>query len=207
MHYFIIPITERRGGDMKKTILLLVVLALVSGLNAQTVKFLAGFNLSNYHSTDLDPEPERKLGFWGGAGLEWGTESLIGEVDILYFQKGAEVEVGGIPTEFTLSEITLPVMVRFKFMPGTSPFIFAGGEVGYVIAYKAKDSNLNADVKDTVKAWDYGLVFGAGMELWIGDVAITVEGRYHYGLAAMGKEEGFDFKTNSLAILLGLVFY
>ena len=192
---------------MKKAILLLIVLALVSGLNAQTAKFLAGFNLSNYHSTDLDPQPERKLGFWGGVGLEWGTESLIGEVNILYFQKGAKVEIGGIPTELTLTEILVPVMVKFKFLPGTSPFIFAGGEVGYVIGYKAKDNSANLDVKDNVKAWDYGLVFGAGLELWIGDVAITAEGRYHYGLAPMGKGEGFDFKTNSIAILLGLVFY
>lgn len=192
---------------MKKAILLLLVLALVSGLNAQTTKFLAGFNLSNYHSTDLDPQPEYKLGFWGGVGLEWGTESLIGEVNLLYFQKGAKAEIEGIPTEYTLSEILVPVMVKFKFLPGTSPFIFAGGEVGYVIGYKAKDNSINSDIKDNVKAWDYGLVFGAGLELWIGNVALLVEGRYHYGLAPMGNGEGFDFKTNSIAILLGLVFY
>jgi hypothetical protein len=192
---------------MKKAILFLLVLALVSGLNAQTTKFLAGFNLSNYHSTDLDPQPELKLGLWGGVGLEWGTESLIGEVNLLYFQKGAKAEIEGISTEYTLSEILVPVMVKFKFLPGTSPYIFAGGEAGYVIGYKVKDNSINSDIKDNVKAWDYGLVFGAGVELWIGNVALTVEGRYHYGLAPMGNGEGFDFKTNSIAILLGLVFY
>ena len=196
-----------KGGLVKKAILILTVLVLVSGLNAQTAKFLAGFNLSNYHSTVIDPKPETKLGFWGGAGLEWGSENLIGEVDILYFQKGAKAVIAGVPTEYTLTEILVPLMVRFKFMPNTSPFIFAGGEVGYVISYKAVANNLSIDARDDVKAWDYGLVFGAGMEIWIGEVAITAEGRYHYGLAQMGEEGGLEFKTNSIAILLGLIFY
>lgn len=192
---------------MKKVILFLILLALVSGLNAQTAKFLAGFNLSNYHSTELDPPPESKLGFWGGIGLEWGNQNLIGELDVLYFQKGAKAEIGGEPTEYTLSEISVPLMIRFKFLPDTSPFIFGGGEVGYVISYKADANNLTENVKDTVKSLDYGLIFGAGLELWIGDVAITVEGRYHYGLAPMGEEGELQFKTNSFALLLGLIFY
>lgn len=191
---------------MKKVILVLFILALISGLNAQTTKFLAGINLSNYHSTDLDPEPEGKLGFWAGAGLEWGSESLIGELDILYFQKGAKAEIEGVSTEYTLAEILVPLMVKYKFWPNTSPFIFGGIEAGYVISYKAKDSSTTLDVKDNVKAWDYGFVGGVGIDLWVGDIAITVEGRYHYGMADMGKGEGFDFKTNSIALLLGIIF-
>jgi hypothetical protein len=188
------------GGTMKKILLFLTVLILVSGVYAQTGKFLGGINLSNYHSTDQDTS--RKLGFWGGLGAEWGSEFLIGEFDILYFQKGAKV--GNV--EYTLSELLFPLFIKIKFIPGTSPYIFGGGEIGYVLSHNAKGGQVPTG-RDVVKSWDYGLIFGGGLEIWFGSAGIFVEGRYHYGLAAMGEGEGFDFKTNSIAVLFGFVFF
>jgi hypothetical protein len=185
---------------MKKILLIPAILLLVSGTYAQTGKFLGGFNLSNYHSTDQDTGT--KLGFWGGLGTEWGSELFMGEIDILYFQKGAKV--GNV--EYTLSELLMPAFIKIKFLPGTSPYILGGGEIGYVLSHNAKGGEAVTG-RDVVKSWDYGLIFGAGVELWFGDVGIFIEGRYHYGLAAMGKGAGFDFKTNSIAFLFGFVFF
>ena len=185
---------------MKKTVLILSVMLLISGAYAQTGKFLGGFNLSNYHSTDLDTST--KLGFWGGLGAEWGSELFMGEIDILYFQKGAKV--GNI--QYTLTELLMPAIFKIKFIPGTSPYILGGGEIGYVLSHNAKGGEA-ATGRDVVKSWDYGLIFGAGVEIWFGNAGIFIEGRYHYGLAPMGKGEGFGFKTNSIAILFGFVFF
>lgn len=190
---------------MKKILLILAILLLVSGAYAQTGKFLGGINYSNYHSTD--ETTSRKFGYWGGVGFEWGSGLFIGEIDILYFQKGATVDVDGQDVDFTLSELLLPAMIRIKFLPRTSPYIFGGGEVGYVLSYKSSNAVALAG-KDVVKNLDYGLVFGAGIELWFGSAGIFVEGRYHYGMAPMmGEGARFDFKTNSIALLLGFVFF
>jgi len=193
-----------RGGIMKKILLILSVFLLISGAYAQTGKFLGGLNLSNYHSTD--ETTSQKFGYWGGVGFEWGPGLIIGEFDILYFQKGATVDVNGQDIDFTLSELLFPAMVKIKFLPGTSPYIFGGGEIGYVLSYKSSGATALAG-RDVVKSFDYGLIVGAGVEIWFGSAGIFVEGRYHYGMAPMGEGAGFDFKTNSLAFLLGFVFF
>jgi len=189
---------------MKKIGLILAILLLVSGAYAQTGKFLGGINFSNYHSTN--ETTSQKFGYWGGIGFEWGTRLFIGEIDLLYFQKGATVDVNGLDVDFTLSELLLPAMIKIKFFPQTSPYIFGGGEVGYVLSYKSSNAAGQAG-PDVVKSLDYGLIFGGGVELWFGGTGIFIEGRYHYGMAPMGEGTGFDFKTNSFALLLGFVFY
>jgi len=189
---------------MKKTIIILSIFLLVSGAYAQTGKFLGGLNFSNYHSTT--ETTSQKFGYWGGIGFEFGSGLFTGELDILYFQKGATINVKGKDVDLTLSELVIPAMIRIKFLPKTSPYIFGGGEAGYVLSYKSSDAVVLAG-QDVVKSWDYGLVFGAGIELWVGSAGIVVEGRYHYGMAPMGEGAGFDFKTNSIALLLGFVFF
>ena len=189
---------------MKKILIIISILFLVSGAYAQTGKFLAGINLSNYHSTD--ETTSAKFGYWGGVGFEWGSELFIGELDILYYQKGATVEVGGKDVDLTLAELLFPLMVKIKFLPGTSPYVFAGGEAGLVLAYKSSDPVIQAG-RDAVKSWDYGLIFGAGLELWFGSAGIFIEGRYHYGMAPMQEGTHFAFKTSSFSLLLGFVFY
>jgi hypothetical protein len=189
---------------MKKILLILSIFLLISGAYAQTGKFLGGLNLSNYHSTD--ETTSQKFGYWGGVGFEWGSGLFIGEFDILYFQKGATVDINGRDVDFTLSELLLPMILKIKFLPGTSPYIFGGGEFGYVLSYKASDTIALAG-RDVVKSFDYGLIVGAGIEIWFGSAGIFIEGRYHYGMAPMGEGAGFDFKTNSLAFLLGFVFF
>ncbi|MFC2166867.1 outer membrane beta-barrel protein [Acidobacteriota bacterium] len=189
---------------MKKILFILSIFLLISGSYAQTIKFLGGPNLSNYHSTD--ETTSNKFGYWGGIGFELGQGLFTGEFDILYFQKGATVEVGGQDIDFTLSELLFPVMFKIKFLPGTSPYIFGGGEIGYVLSYKSSGAAALAG-QDAVKSWDYGLVFGAGFELWFGSTGIFFEARSHYGTAPMGEGAGFDFKTNSIAFLFGFVFF
>jgi len=188
---------------MKKILIILSIFLIVSGASAQTGKFLGGFNLSKYHSTDKTTS--QKFGYWGGIGFEWG--GLIGgEFDILYFQKGATVKIGGQDIDFTLSELLFPAMIKIKFLPGTSPYIFGGGELGLVLSYKSSGAAALAGM-DVVKNLDYGLIFGAGFEIWFGNIGILLEGRCHYGLAPMGEGTGFDFKTNSIAFMLGFIFF
>ncbi|MCJ7580818.1 MAG: PorT family protein [Candidatus Aminicenantes bacterium] len=189
---------------MKKILIILSIFLFISGAYAQTGKFLGGLNLSNYHSTN--ETTSQKFGYWGGVGFEFGAGLFTGEFDILYFQKGATVAVNGRDVDFTLSELLLPAMIRIKFLPGTSPYIFGGGEIGYVLSYKSSDAAVPAG-RDIVKSLDYGLIFGAGIEIWFGSAGIFIEGRYHLGMAPMGEGAGFDFKTNSIAFLLGFVFF
>jgi hypothetical protein len=192
------------GGLMKKTLILISVFLLVSGAYAQTGKFVGGFNISNYHATEMSTSP--KIGYWGGVGIEWGSYLIYGEADILYYQKGATVNINGRDADYTLAELLLPAMIKLKFLPGTSPYIFGGAEAGIVLSNRTSDPQA-PDGRNVVKKWDYGMLFGGGIEIWFGNLGIFIEGRYHYGMAPMGEARGFDFKTNSFALLLGFVFY
>jgi opacity protein-like surface antigen len=197
-------------------------------------KLLGGLSLGSlYHSEavyqDYDEDEWKKYqrGLVGGIGIESGRLLKV-EMDILYFQKGVKyegsAEEGGETAEADISmiidEISAPIMLKFKFNTGTSPFLLAGGEVAYILSSKAKwnitttsagSESGTEDLIEDINRLDYGVVLGAGFEFYTVRTAFTIEGRYHYGLANLIKEvEEVDpddwVKTKTLVIMAGIKF-
>jgi hypothetical protein len=192
---------------MKRLVLIPLLLILASGLHAQVGKLLFGFDFSKYRDIGWTEQQEYKQGFWGGLGFEWGTERLSFELDFLYIQKGSQRELdSGDTIRYTLHEISAPLVIKIKFMPGTSPYILAGGELAWAFSYRIEENGQKFKADGLAKNVDYGLVIGGGMELWFEAVALILEARYHLGLANMNEEGPFDFKTTTIAGLMGFKF-
>lgn len=185
---------------------------------------------------DIDKYIKSRVGPMGGIGFETGSRFSL-EFNVMYMPKGIKFKGdvsdgfgGTVNFDMTMSvdEISVPVFFKMKILPGSTPFIFGGGEVGYVISSKLKYtvSNgesesgetdlLNIGGESTINRIDYGLVFGAGYELNMGSMDLTIEGRYYMGLANLNKQteaseaEGVKsndyFHTKALVVLAGIKF-
>lgn len=198
---------------MKKFLNLLLCILTVSTLHAD-FKIIGGLNLSKY---SVLPKKENlnwnyKLGFLAGIGLEKKLSyKFLVEFDFLYFQKGSEVESADIADskwKYNLKVVSIPILLRFKFMDRTSPYMFGGFEVAALVGHEVKYEGLEAiDVKDNTKSLDYGLVFGCGYEIELQEfLYFFVEGRYHLGLRNIISVplEVESMKTNVILIVIGM---
>lgn len=173
---------------------------------------------------------KRKAGFLGGLGFDMGKRIGL-EIDLFYMQKGitysGSISDQGVTysgeAKVMVNEVCAPVLLKFKFMPGSTPFIVVGGEIAFVLSNKVDWSFTDPDTHqlksgtqdliDYTNRIDYGLVFGAGYELKMGGGSLVLQGRYHLGLANILKTDSTSqvnssswTKTNAIVILVGYKF-
>jgi len=216
------------------------------------IRLLGGLTNSNisYDKTRLTSQEggdaiaqsiKSRMGAMGGIGFESGAR-LSFELNVMYMPKGVKFKgtydatsSGGGKTTFdsdmVMNEISVPAFIKFKILPGSTPFLFGGGEVGYVLSSKMSYTYTDAagshsDSSDllnpegggesSLNRIDYGLVFGGGYEANLGGMRLTVEGRYYMGLANLLKVtqaaegEGASstdyFHSKAVVVLAGIKF-
>lgn len=184
----------------------------------------------------LDPYQKARMGLLGGIGFETGGR-LGFEVDLMYIQKGVKFAgnladqgvAGGGDASATLSldQASVPVLLKFKFLPGSTPYVFGGGELSYVLSSKASyEATINGQTEkgeqDLLKAnsqgetslnrFNYGVVVGVGYEMRVAGMGLGVEGRYYLGLsnifkntASTGSSSGW-IHANALVVLGAIKF-
>jgi len=217
---------------MKKFLFVLLSIAFVSGAYAQEFKLICGLNLSKYIlSPDLNQpnigiEFERKsnykMGFTLGCGVEFAlSKNIAFEIDWLYSQKGCKGEVKPvypaleesyivpIPTEYSLHLFSIPVILKIKFLPDSSPYILGGGEFSFVLTHRYthifNGGGDGLNITENTKYLDYGLLFGGGFEIRSKAASLFIEVRYHLGLQNISKDY-FKFesiKTRAVVLILG----
>ena len=194
-----------------------------------------GANLSTFRYNEAGPDnagsgelnkPYHKFlpGVCAGMGLLFRGRVDI-EIDLLYHQKGDRFiyeDSGWNSRENTiLHELSLPLLARFNLSPATGPYILAGGELGYVLKAKShilldlgdafEPVDKVVDITESLRHFNYGLVFGGGMRFQTGERTISIEFRYHHGLANLEFEQPYldesdqpRLKTDSLVLLVGI---
>jgi hypothetical protein len=190
---------------MKKYLLVFLAVIFVSATHAYGFKVMAGGHMAKYA---VEPEVagvewKNKIGFLFGGGTElFSVPHISLEIEALYARKGCKVDVGGVEGDYTLDVISVPALVKVKFLPGPSPYVLGGGEVSYIITHKLDD----VDIKDTTKSIDYGVFFGVGYELSMPGASLFFEGRYNLGLANLIKDPdpGESLKTKALVVIVGV---
>jgi hypothetical protein len=172
-----------------------------------------------------------------GIGYEAGSRFSL-EFNVMYMPKGVKFKgeasdgsggTANFDMTMAIDEISVPVFFKMKILPGSTPFIFGGGEIGYVLSSKLKYSYtyngesqtgeedlLNVDGESNLNRIDFGLVFGGGYEMNLGGMRLTIEARYYMGLANLNKQtqasedEGVTssdyLHTKALVILGGIKF-
>lgn len=193
---------------------------------------LGTLRLSETEGTeDFDQYKSSIMGLAGGIGFLTGGQVGV-EVDIMYVQKGVKLDatnadangVGLLDFDVSLviNQIAIPVLLRFKFTPGTSPYILLGGAVSYILSATAEytysiegesdtgSQDLFEDDAENLNRLDYSVIGGAGFELAMGFMRLFFEGRYIYGLANIAHDSQTDagdwMKLSTILIMAGIGF-
>lgn len=215
---------------MKKFLLVLLIFSFVSVANAQEMKIMLGGSFShykiwpdlqftNFYLDDYSYEISFKSGLLLGIGIEFSLSKRIAiEVDALYFQKGSKIqrvfpllEMSHDTEDLNLDAFSILSLIKFRFFPGSSPYVFAGGELSHVYSDRESPSAWiipyeEMDTFNIKRSFDYGLVFGAGFEMKEKIFTFFIEGRYHLGLGNIAKEpvDWESVKTRAFALIFGI---
>ena len=206
----------------KMSVFLVVLLALCMVLPASAqmnLGVLGGLNLANL---SWDPEMEgldlsNLIVFGIGGVLDYNlNESVAFHLEPMYLLKGCkgEGEVYDIKVEVKLAYLEVPVMLKYSFVANDiKPYIMAGPTIGLNLSAKQKITasgvSVEEDVKDDAKNIDFGLGFGAGVSLPMGNNSIFVEARYALGLTNINDDPDdpdTNVKTKGIQIFAGITF-
>jgi hypothetical protein len=190
---------------MKKYLLIFLTIILVSTTHAYGVKLIVGGHLAKYA---VEPEVvgnewKNKTGVLVGGGIElFSVPHISLDIDGFYFRKGSKFKSATEELDYTLDVISITPVVRVKFLPGPSPYVLGGGEFSYILTHKSED----VDIKNLIKSFDYGFVFGAGFRMSMPGASLFFEGRYHLGVANILKDPlpGVSLKTKALVVVVGI---
>lgn len=168
-----------------------------------STKFICG--LSSVTNNILEGTSNSKAGFFGGFGIEPGVGKLRLENTYVYSFRTHKFEFNGKSYWHRFHVITSDLALKYKFMVDSSPYLFIGGYLSYILSQKKNSSGKILDVPID-DFFDYGIVLGAGLEFFFRSFSIMFEGRYRRGMAYLDIEN-FTFKTGELAICLGIRFF
>jgi opacity protein-like surface antigen len=190
---------------MKKYLLIFLTIILVSTTHAYGVKLIVGGHLAKYavEPEVVGDEWKNKTGVLVGGGIElFSVPHISLDIDGFYFRKGSKFESATEELDYTLDVISITPVVRVKFLPGPSPYVLGGGEFSYILTHKSED----VDIKNLIKSFDYGFVFGAGFRMSMPGASLFFEGRYHLGVANILKDPlpGVSLKTKALVVVVGI---
>lgn len=205
---------------MKKFLIIVLNLILVSSLYGDAFKIMGGLNLSRY---TVSPKEEStklnyKMGLCVGGGFEFDlTEHIFLEFDLLLLQKGSKVEFQDLPdveSSYNLGTLTIPAIAGIKFKRNLPFYILGGAEFSLITSHafveKIGEDVNEHDLKENSKSFDFGLVFGCGFEVKVGRFrSFFVEGRYHLGFSNILKDsiEYQSMKTKTILLVLGIKSY
>lgn len=183
-------------------------------------KLLAGFTLAGVSIPQplfLGTIKSTRAGFAAGAGFETGGRLAL-ELDFMVASGGAVFKMAADPSSkkrvtFVSGAVFLPLLVKARLLRGTTPFLLAGGEAGYLLSHKTVSSDVagNEATEDNIAEVNrllFGLVFGGGVELRAGAMDLLLEARYRIGLNNMIKEPepGESMKYTALMFMAALRF-
>jgi hypothetical protein len=196
----------------------LCVAALLPQTLSAGVGIKGGYSLSKFTTASTEPIPfifgnldSPVVGIFFSLGLG----PLAIQPEVLYVRMGAEYEVdenNGLTWQFDY--IQVPVLLKLNIIPAgpIRPFIYAGGYGAYLLKAKGimtVDGVSEAtDITAEYQKYDYGVVGGAGLTFKLPGIAISVEGRYNYGLKniLVDPAAGDSLKNTSMMALVGIGF-
>ena len=134
----------------------------------------------------------------------------------MYLQKGAEnVDEDDIAFKGEFIEVPLFLKYRFGFGP-VRPYVMAGPSVGFrlnaEVTFNSAEATGTFDADDVTESLDFGVDFGAGLNVRLSGVSLFLEGRYDLGVADVFKggelagqvSDDADVFTRGLQVMTGI---
>jgi hypothetical protein len=174
-----------------------------------------GIDLSSWSNVDVSGSMKKpsKLGFQGGFIAKYGINKFLGvQAELLFAQKGMKIKAtqGNVTVKswVTVNYLEIPILTNFTFPVG--PVVLMGNIGPYfgigLTANLATDPDvgLNQKVKfenGSLKRFDMGLLFGAGVGYKIGKGLLFMDLRYGLGLSDINDiddaDKGTSYEKNS----------
>lgn len=222
---------------MKKlTAVLLAALALAClapQAGAATIGLKGGLNFANMAikttetATDI-PTFKTQQGLTGGIFVSFNFGALAIQPEVLYSRRGLSYpeyadETVDVTGRFLVDYVEMPVLIKYSILSGPiKPFLYAGPSIGYVLkAQQGYDVNYltgeepdytyRYETQEYFKDTEFAAVFGAGFDIKLPKVILSIEGRYHLGLTNVYQPTGVEddivsLKHKGISVLVGLGF-
>jgi hypothetical protein len=191
-------------------------LLIAAPLQAQTtIGVKGGINVANVDTnvSDISDLAESKTGFVGGAFATFGLGSLFAlQPELLYSQKGFKAEESGQSAELGLNYFEIPLLLKAQFkLAMLRPAIYAGPVLSFETSctFSFSGASEDCDAGDDFsnrKTTEWGAVFGANLDFFLGPVTLIVDGRYQLGLTNLADvpEDDDSVKSNVWQIMAGI---
>ena len=194
------PLSQYREGIIMKTLnyFIWTLALLFSATQAQAqveIGIIGSVNFASLTGEDSDGEnieADRRTLYGLGAVLDVPlNEHWSLRTEPMYLQKGA-VNVDDDDIAFKGEFIEVPLFLKYRFGGGpVRPYVMAGPSVGFRLNTEVTFDNLDAsgtfDADAVTESMDFGVDFGAGLNVRLSGVSLFLEGRYGLGVADVFK--------------------
>ena len=169
-----------------------------------TVGVKGGINIADVSTDvpDLEGLTSSRTGFVGGAYASFGLGGVFAiQPEVLYSQKGFTGTDAESPLEatFKANYFEIPVLLKAQFpLTMLRPAVYAGPVVSFEtsckVGFAGGDTSLDFDCNSpdvdvgARKKTDFGAVFGANLDFFVGPVVLTLDGRYQLGLTNLNDD-------------------
>lgn len=179
----------------------------------------AGATFATISGDNIEDLAGNRTGLSVGGFANFPISSVISlQPEVLFVQKGSEVQEDGADAELSLSYLEVPLLARFSF-PTTAPihpYFFAGPTVSFKVGCSVGGSTdgVSFDVdcdQDSLQAFsvetetlDFGLIGGVGAGFGLGAGEALVDVRYNFGLSGVfDGPDVVEVKNRVLTLMLG----
>ena len=194
-------------------------LLIAAPLQAQTTLGVkGGINIATVDTnvSDISDLVDSKTGFVGGGFVTLGLGSLFAlQPELLYSQKGFQVDEFGETVKFNTNYIEIPVLLKAQFkLAMLRPAVYAGPVLSFETSCSLSASEVSVDCDDELagvgerKTNEWGAVFGANLDFILGSITLILDGRYQLGLTNLADVPDSDdsVKNNVWQIMAGIGF-
>ncbi len=197
---------------------LLTVLAMPAGaqLPGATIGLKVGLNVADLAITvdDQDLDTPTRTGFAVGAAVGIVISPVFTfQPELFFSQKGSKIDVMGDEATLEVNYVEIPVLVKLNVpTPSTvSPAFYIGPVISFEASCDLSDEGVSAGCDlvglDERKKTDIGILGGAGLDVDLGQVVLTFEGRYNLGLINLLADPSDDTaKSRNVQGLVGVAF-
>ncbi len=190
------------------------------GITAKGVK--AGINLATHGGGDADEHHKNRTAFIGGGFLTYALMNmLVVQPEVLFSMKGYKWEHGGSKWTGKYNYLEIPILFKYQIpMEGSiRPNLFAGPAPAFLLSAEEEweysdhngigftngdDHSGTTDVKDDTNSFDFGLIFGGGVDIDMGSGMLVFDVRYNLGLTKIdSRDDPNDIKNQVISIVAG----
>ncbi len=213
---------KNRYASIGFAIAALAAAPLALGAQDVTIGVKGGVNVADL-SIDEDGtslETDTKSGIVGGVWAQFGISDIFAiRPEALYSQKGTKAQDDGLQFEAELDYFEIPVLLVARVPTGGNvrPYALAGPVLSFEASCEIEIEGLGGEVSEEcetfdpedpvlTKSTDFGVAFGAGLEIETGKLVWLADGRYTLGLSDINDTEGApeSFKNRAWSFTAGV---